>query len=137
MTSDSTQSEKSLAEMTVQDIYLELIRRTQFNEFDGEKVYGSLMLHRDLWQAVIMESAFGAGMEPAGLMKLRDISQDFWHVDTLYILTADSATAHKFVEIIEAEGWAEEITIYDDEEDVQEAFGDSGAQGAIISIWWD
>jgi hypothetical protein len=35
----------SLREATVQDIHLELIRRTSFNAYNGEKIYASLMKH--------------------------------------------------------------------------------------------
>lgn len=44
-----------LRDDTVQDIQLELIRRTSFNAMDGEKIYVSLMAHRDLREAVLLD----------------------------------------------------------------------------------
>src|SRR5437868_14873092 len=44
-----------LRDATVQEIQLELIRRTRFNAFDGERIYASLMKHRAYWQAVLLD----------------------------------------------------------------------------------
>jgi hypothetical protein len=44
-----------LREATVQEIQLELIRRTKFNAFDGERIYTSLIKHRAYWQAVLLD----------------------------------------------------------------------------------
>src|SRR5437764_5972271 len=94
----------SLAEATVQDIQLELIRRTRFNGADGERVIASLMAHRYLWEAVLLDrlGVSRPGRLPAaGLIKLRDLPDNIWNADTLYILTPDEATARKIVEICE------------------------------------
>ena len=40
-----------LRDATVQDIQLELLRRTTFNALDGERVRDSLLKHRHLWHA--------------------------------------------------------------------------------------
>ena len=37
-----------LRHATVQDIQLELLRRTKFNALDGERIVASLLKHRDL-----------------------------------------------------------------------------------------
>jgi hypothetical protein len=47
---------QSLIDATVQEIQLELIRRTKFNAFDGERVMASLLRHRELWMAVLLDS---------------------------------------------------------------------------------
>lgn len=44
-----------LRDATVQDIQLELIRRTTFNALDGERVCASLLKHRQLWTAVLLD----------------------------------------------------------------------------------
>src|SRR2546423_15020257 len=81
-----------LREATVQEIQLELIRRTKFNAFDGERVYASLMKHRALWQAVLLDRPGLANYERparllmAGLIKLRDIDGKIWNADHLFIL---------------------------------------------------
>lgn len=61
----------------VQDLMFELMRNASFNSFNGHVVVDSLIKHRDLWEGVIMD---GDGV------KLRDISQSHWNVDTVYII---------------------------------------------------
>jgi hypothetical protein len=39
----------SLRDATVQEIQLELLRRSSFNALNGERVVDSLLRHRDLW----------------------------------------------------------------------------------------
>src|SRR5437879_4025000 len=107
----------SLTEATVQEIQLELIRRTQYNAFDGERVVAALTAHRDLWEAVLMDR-FGfsnPGRLPSmGLIKLRDLSGNFWNVDTLYVLCPDAASARQLAEIAETEDWGGEVQVHDD-----------------------
>jgi len=45
----------NLRDASVQDIQLELIRRTSFNAMRGERVVASLLRHRDLWKAVLLD----------------------------------------------------------------------------------
>ncbi|MEZ4732179.1 MAG: hypothetical protein R3E79_34105 [Caldilineaceae bacterium] len=129
-----------LTEATVQEIQLELIRRTQFNAFDGKKVVASLLRHRALWIAAVMESSYGSGihhLSGAGLLKLRDLPLNVWHVDTLYVLTEDAQRAHQFARLIEEEGWGQEVQVIDDEREVQRALGGGEPGQAIVSVWWD
>ena len=63
-----------------QELQLELIRRASFNDFDGDRVADDLLLHRELWS--------GALIDGLGLVKLRDLDQDVWNVDTLYVLSS-------------------------------------------------
>src|SRR5438270_6653298 len=82
----------TLRDATVQEIQLELIRRTRFNAFDGEKIYASLMKHRELWLAVLLDRpglpnyAEPRSLLMSGLIKLRDLEQNIWNADMLYIL---------------------------------------------------
>ena len=65
-----------LSEATAQDIQLELIRRWQYNAFDGERVAAKLWEHRDLWEAVMMDRLADSdpGQLPAmGLIELPDL----------------------------------------------------------------
>ncbi|MCE7987509.1 MAG: hypothetical protein DYG89_40605 [Caldilinea sp. CFX5] len=129
-----------LTEATVQEIQLELIRRIQFNAFDGEEVVDSLQRHRNLWLAAVMESSYGSGihhLSGAGLLKLRDLPLNIWHVDTLYVLMENAQKAHEFARIIDEEGWGEEIQIIEDENEVQRALGGGEPGHAIVSVWWD
>lgn len=44
-----------ITEATVQELHLELIRRGSFNAFDGKRVVESLLAHRELWEAVVID----------------------------------------------------------------------------------
>ena len=96
----------SLREASAQEIQLELIRRRKFNAFDGQRVVASLLEHRDLWEAVMMErlAISNPGKLPVlGMVKLRDLPADEWNVDTLYILTRNTDDAERLAEIITME----------------------------------
>ena len=92
-----------LRDASVQDIQLELLRRTQFNALDGERVHASLVKHRNLWLGTLLDRPGVANYaEPghllmSGLIKLRDLSDNSWNADTLFILTPTRATADQLV----------------------------------------
>ena len=65
-----------------QDLQLEIIRRTSFNELDGEKIHAELLAHRDLWKSALIDRL-------NSLTKLRDLHLDIWNADTLFILPAE------------------------------------------------
>ena len=45
-----------LTTATVQDIHLELIRRSEHNAFHGARVLADLLAHRQDWQAVLFDT---------------------------------------------------------------------------------
>ncbi|HET6883238.1 MAG TPA: hypothetical protein VFI31_23915 [Pirellulales bacterium] len=129
-----------LGEATAQDIQLELIRRWQFNTFDGPAIAAKLLEHRDLWEAVMMDrlALSGFGNLPAmGLIKLRDLPYNEWNVDTLYVLAPDKEAAKKLVEAVDFEESGGMVSLYDDPKDVDHALGSGRETRAIIAIWWD
>jgi hypothetical protein len=129
-----------LAKATIQDIQLELIRRSSFNAFDGERVVASLLAHRHLWEAVLMDRlGFSrAGRLPAdGLIKLRDLPDNLWNVDTLYVLTADEAAARTLATVCEAEHWGGMALVYANRQHIDDALGTGRTQQAVLSVWWD
>lgn len=133
-----------LREATVQEIQLELIRRTDFNSFHGERIYTSLMKHRALWQGVLLDRPGVANYEKpgrllmSGLIKLRDLDENFWNADKLFILTAKREQALQLARIIEEEGWGgEEPIVYRDQDEIDFALGVGREEYGILSIWWD
>lgn len=78
----------ALSQASVQDIQLELIRRTSFNALDGERVHASLLRHRHLWLAALLDRpgvpnyAEPRVLLTSGLIKLRDLPTNFWNADT-------------------------------------------------------
>src|SRR5919197_2759642 len=85
-----------LATATVQEIHLELMRRSEHNAFHGARVLADLLIHRQDWQAVLFDT-YGLATDrglPARLLKLRDMASNDYNVDTLYILAVNEAAAH-------------------------------------------
>ena len=133
-----------LSDASVQEIQLELIRRTRFNAFDGERIYTSLMKHRALWQAVLLDRPGLANYQKprhllmSGLIKLRDLDQNFWNADQLFILTAKREQALELARIIDEEDWGgEKPIVHDDQEEIDFALGVGREEYGLLSIWWD
>ncbi len=131
---------KPLKDATVQDIQLELIRRSSFNSFDGERIIKTLLRHRDIWQAALVDRIHISrpGKLPlSGLIKLRDLDDNLWNADTLYILTPDRNCAHKLVTVAKEDRWGGEEHIFDDPEEVDMALGGAERGQAVVRFWWD
>jgi len=111
---------------TIQELNLELIRRASFNNFDGERVAEDLLANQILWQGVVMDrGAYGKDID---LIKLRDIADNYWNVDTLFILAAEG----KEEELMDlAKSWdANEVNWM-----IKPNLG--GGDGKVLSVWWD
>ena len=135
-----TMFKKPLHEATTQEIQLELIRRTEHNYMSGERLVATLLEHRELWEAVLLDriSFSRPGKLPAsGLIKLRDLSHNYWNTDTLFILTPSKASAAKLSKFMKADKWGGEMIIHTDPEDVDSALGSGRETRAVISIWSD
>ena len=65
----------------VQELNLELMRLASFNCYDGERVVKDLREHEDVWNGAVMTR-----LDSGELIALRDVADDYWNVDTLYIL---------------------------------------------------
>jgi len=136
-------SELLLRNATVQEIQLELIRRTSFNAMDGEKVYASLVRHRQLWQACLLDRPGVADYQTPrllfglGLIKLRDLGQNYWNADQLFILTATREQARQMKAIIEEEDWAGEVWLTEDQEEIDRALGTGRQEYGLVNVWWD
>jgi hypothetical protein len=133
----------SLRDATVQDIQLELIRRTRFNAMDAERVVASLVRHRDLWLAVILDRPGYAdpdGPEPSirsNLIKLRDLSENLWNVDTLFVMTPTREHARRLARIAE-EGWGgDDVCVYEDPKRIAGILGVYPTEYGLLSVWWD
>jgi hypothetical protein len=125
-----------LATATVQDIHLELMRRSEHNAFHGARVLADLLAHRQDWQAVLFDT-YGLATDrglPARLVKLRDMAANDYNADTLYILAVDAAAAHQLAAL--AEAWGAEPHIYS-QEDTERALGTSCAIERLVQMWWD
>lgn len=131
-----------LRDASVQDIQLELLRRTQVDALDGERVCASLLRHRHLWLAALLDRpgvpdyTRPRNLLTAGLIKLRDLPDNFWNADTLFVLTPGPEEARRLAQIIEEEDWAGEVRVYENQEEIDRALGTSEEFG-LLSVWWD
>lgn len=133
----------SLRDASVQDIQLELIRRTAFNAMEGERIVASLLRHRDLWLAVLLDRpGLPDYAEPRlllmiGLIKLRDLPDNLWNADTLFILTRTREQARRLARVAEEEDWGGEVRVYEDQQEIGQALGTRGERYGLVSVWWD
>jgi hypothetical protein len=132
----------SLRTASIQDIHLELMRRSSFNAFDGERVYQRLLKHRELWRAVLLDRSGTANYSKpgtlllGGLIKLRDLRHNIWNADTLFVLTVSPAAAHQLARVIADEDWGGDARVHEDREDIAAALGTGGEHG-LLSVWWN
>ena len=133
----------SLRDATVQDIQLELLRRTKFNALDGEQVAASLLRHREFWLAVLLDRPGVADYSRpgrslvSGLIKLRDLPGDLWNADTLFVLTETWQQARELARIAEEEEWAGEVYVYGNQDEIDRALGTGRKEYGLLHIWWD
>jgi hypothetical protein len=66
--------------MNTQELQFELMKKASFNNFHAEQVVSDLKANSYLWDAALMDQS--------NLIKLRDLPEDIWNVNTLYILTS-------------------------------------------------
>src|SRR5207302_6012768 len=110
-----------LRDASVQEIQLELLRRGSFNALDGDEVCASLLRHRHLWLAVLLDRpgfpdyTKPGGLLRSGLIKLRDLPENHWNADTLFVLTPTSEAARELARIIEEEDWGGMVRVYERE----------------------
>jgi len=125
-----------LATASVQDIHLELIRRSEHNAFHGDRVLAGLLAQRQDWQAVLFDT-YGLATDrglPARLLKLRDMASNDYNADTLYILAVNEAAAQRLAVL--AASWGAEPHIYSQEE-TERALGTSRDNECLVQMWWD
>ena len=125
-----------------QALQLEVIKRSSFNNLDGEQVVKDLLTFRSLWKGVIIDRMGGVTLKelpPAGwvsiidLIKLRDISNDSWNVDTLFI--ESSGEDNSKLELLAYKMGADDITWISDEK-AAKFCGVSGKR-RVLKVWWD
>jgi hypothetical protein len=134
----------SLRDASVQDIQLELIRRTRFNSMNGERIVASLHRHRDLWLAALLDRPELADYTKpdrllmAGLIKLRDLPDNLWNAHMLFVLTQTGEQARKLARIAEEEEWvADVVRVHENQQEIDRALGTGRGQYGLLSIWWD
>jgi hypothetical protein len=132
-----------LRDATVQEIQLELIRRTRFNTFDGEKVCELLERHRDKWQAVVFDRPGFPNYEhptqllAGGLIKLRDLDDNIWNVDTLFVLTHTPEQARELSIAFDESDTGAMPILCEDQRENDMALGTGRQVFGLLKVWWD
>jgi hypothetical protein len=113
----------------IQQLQFELMKRASFNEFDGDRVVRSLEENRDLWDGVIMCRQYAEGIS------LRDIGDDYWSVDTVYILLRNGASDEALKKL--AKTWEADEVDYLDEKEATSFLGTNTSDTRVLRVWWD
>lgn len=123
---------------TIQNLQFALIEKASFNEFNGEQVVKDLRENDDLWHGVIMDRAGYSGkyhdVEPIDLIKLRDIGDEFWNVDTIYIYS-NGKNDYK-LELLAHKWNADEISWIEGDK-ASALLGAWPGEKRILRCWWD
>jgi hypothetical protein len=112
----------------IQAIQFDLMRRSSFNSFDGRRVARDLLSHRQLWCAVILDR-----LDDSALIKLRDIDENVWNADTVYVLSSGandvqlSQLAHR---------WRADSVYWVSGRAASHLLGTS-ERFRILEVWWD
>ena len=121
------QVEKKISE--AQNFQLEVIAKTNFNNFNGIGIARWLRENHKMWKTVLL---------PLDFISLRDMDDGHWHADTLYIYPEDGY-GFKLEEIMKEQFHADE-TQWIGREDAMDMLGTSEIKNTsyvILSAWWD
>ena len=114
-----------------QKFQLEIIARTNFNLCNGKLVAKLLRENRRMWRAALL---------PLNLISLRDLDEDFWHADTLYIY-AEEGFEHALEELVNEQFKADEVYWIGGSGavDIMGASGEGFEEKSqvVLSAWWD
>lgn len=121
------QAEKKISE--AQNFQLEVIARTNFNNFNGKKIAQWLRENHKMWRTVLL---------PLDFISLRDMDDGHWHADTLFIYP-EEGYGFKLEEIMKEQFHADE-TQWIGGDSAIDMLGTSDIKDTsyvILSAWWD
>ena len=124
-----------------QKLVFELMKRATFNEFNGKKVVKDLIENKDLWRSVVMDreaySPYNESELVINLIKLRDLEQDVYNVDTVFILPAEGDEVMRKLEKL-AQNWNADEIVWITGREANRCLGIGGFKDKkILRIWWD
>lgn len=132
---------KRLADATVQEIQLELFRRSVAAEYHVDEFIAILLDNRHLWRGGVIDrlgvNEGGFWLQPSSMIKLRDIDQNFWNADTLYLLCPTRAAAEELIDKLPMERFACMPSIEAEPQVVDRALGGGGKGNVVLRFWWD
>ncbi|MGA7193522.1 MAG: hypothetical protein WBW94_07800 [Anaerolineales bacterium] len=126
------QAESELNINTLQELHLEIIAQTNFNNCDGIKIAKLLRENRALWRAVIIH-----GNE---FLLLRELEKGDSMADTLYILAKDGYES-QLEKLAKEQFEADEVQWVQDEIAQVLLRNETNrlkqSHPTVLSIWWD
>lgn len=63
----------------IQELYLQLIAQSSFNDFDGKRVVADLRSHPEVWTSALMHDNY------EGQITLRDLPENYNNVSILFV----------------------------------------------------
>lgn len=128
----------------VQALQFELMKLASFNRFNAKEVIESLLNNRDWWESCFMiRDAF---LEPvfhwppsmkhanSDLIPLRDINDNHWNVDTLYIIVNNGN--EKNIKKLAKEWNCDEVYVLPTKI-AELRIGSYPFDKKVLSVWWD
>jgi hypothetical protein len=126
----STSVQPSLKKISeAQQIQLDIIAKTNFKFFNGERIAKWLIENHKMWRAVLL---------PLDFISLRDMDDGHWHADTLYVYPEDG-WQFELEEVMKEQFGADE-TQWIGGETAGDMLGTSEVDDksyVILEAWWD
>ncbi|MEW5830510.1 MAG: hypothetical protein AB1846_16595 [Chloroflexota bacterium] len=114
-----------------QEYQLDVIARTNFNLCEGRRIAELLKENRRMWRAALM---------PLDLISLRELDDDCWHADTLY-LYVEEGYQFKLEELVREQFKADEVHWIGGHHaaEIMGAYGKGfeDKSQVVLSVWWD
>ena len=96
---------------------------------------------QDIWRGFIIDrlgiSEGGHWLQPCSMIKLRNIHENYWNADTVFILCPSQDAARALAARFTPEQFAAMVDIKEDPKEVDRALGGGDAGTAILRAWWD
>lgn len=129
---------------TVQALQLEIVRRSGYNAFRGDRVAASLASHRDAWRAVAFgrlrtrltqPGGPGAFEMPTYLNTVTEMAQGYWNADELWVVVPDAKAEKRIRTLGELHWFADNIVTLQGREAQRVANVHPPAR--VVELWWD
>ncbi len=134
-------SQLRLADATVQELQLELLRRSVADQYSVDELIQILIDNQNLWRGLIIDrlgiNEGGHWLQPMSMIKLRNIEDNYWNADTLFVLCPNKAAAESLKLKIPGEKFAAMIDVKDDAKEIDNALGGADRGLVILRAWWD
>jgi hypothetical protein len=112
----------------VQKLQVALMCRSSFNNFDAYRVVRDLLSNRNLWDGAILDRR-------GDLIKLRDLPEGHWNVDTLFLLAkAENVSDLQSL----AQDWnVDAMEVLSGKKTDDKLGGGRDDSDRVLTFWWD